>query len=171
MFATTKETAKILGVSPRRVHHLLTHNRIEGAFKLGNQWVIPLCDGKPIISEGKRGPKASWHDKAKKPLKKDLAVVKVVRQNIDGNADHQTNKTVISVQRGRERVMQGHGIDIHGPSRMFYSHEVREDKGGVRVWLETYFDVDVFIDEDWQPPVEQEESVSQVRALNSSKTL
>ena len=51
------------------------------------------------------------------------------------------------------------------------SIEVREDKGGARVWLETYFDVDVFIDEDWQPPVEQEESVSQVRALNSSKTL
>ncbi len=163
MFATAKETAEILGVSRRRVHHLLTNNRIEGAFKLGNQWVIPLCDGKPIISEGKRGPKASWHKRVKKRRQQDLAVVKVVRQNIDGNADHKTNKTVISVQRGRQRVMRGHAIDIHGPSRMFYSHEVREDKGGARVWLETYFDVDVFVDEDWQPPVEQG-SASKVRS-------
>ncbi len=154
MFATAKETAEILGVSRRRVHHLLTNNRIEGAFKLGNQWVIPLCDGKPIISEGKRGPKARWHEKAKKPLKKDLAVVKVVRQNIDGNVNNKTNKTVISVKRGSQKVMQGHAIDIHGPCRMFYSHEARPDKGGARVWLETYFDVDVFVDEDWQPPVE-----------------
>ena len=38
--------------------------------------------------------------------------------------------------------------------RMFDSPEARADKGGARVWLETYFDVDVFIDQDWQPPVE-----------------
>ena len=37
---------------------------------------------------------------------------------------------------------------------MFYSHEPRDDKGGARVWLETYFDVDVFVNEDWQAPLE-----------------
>ena len=127
MFATAKETAEILGVSRRRVHHLITNNRIEGAFKLGNQWVIPLCDGKPIISEGKRGPKARWHKKATKPLKKDLAVFKVVRQNIDGHVSNKTNKTVISVQRGSQRVIQGHAIDIHGPCRMLGVASKRDD--------------------------------------------
>ena len=38
--------------------------------------------------------------------------------------------------------------------RMFDSPEARADKGGARVWLETYFDVDVFVDQDWQLPVE-----------------
>ena len=64
------------------------------------------------------------------------------------------SKAVISVKRGSQRVIQGNTIDIHGPCRMFYSPEARADKGGARVWLETYFDVDVFIDQDWQPPVE-----------------
>ena len=123
---------------------------------MGNQWLIPLCDGKPIIKEGKRGPQPRWRKRCKQPRKKDLSVVKVIRQNIDTNFNHTKNKVVISVQRGRERVVQGHAIDIHGPCRMFYSHEVREDKGGARVWLETYFDVDVFVDEDWQPPRKEE---------------
>ncbi len=156
MYATIKETAKILGVSPRRVYALVSTNRVEGALKVGNQWLIPLCDGKPIIKEGKRGPKPRWRERCKHPRKKDLAVVKVIRQNIDTNLNHSKNKVVISVQRGYQRVVQGHAIDIHGPSRMFYSHEKRDDKGGARVWLETYFDVDVFVDEDWQPPPKEE---------------
>ena len=116
--------------------------------------MIPLSDGKPIIREGKRGPKARWGKKVKKTRKKDLAVVKVVRRNIDGNVSNKTNKTVISVKGGNQRVNQGHAIDIHGPCRMFYSHDPRDDKGGARVWLETYFDVGVFVNEDWQAPLE-----------------
>ncbi|MGB5596620.1 MAG: hypothetical protein WBM32_14885 [Crocosphaera sp.] len=93
-------------------------------------------------------------EEAKQPLKKDLAVVTVVRRHIDNNANHKTNQTVITVKRGNQRAIQGHAIDIHGPSRMFYSHEARKDKSGARVWLETYFDVDIFVAEDWQPSVE-----------------
>ncbi|MEA5535999.1 hypothetical protein [Crocosphaera sp. XPORK-15E] len=37
-----------------------------------------------------------------------------------------------------------------------YSHEERKDKGGARVWLETYFDVKVLVNENWNPPKNQE---------------
>lgn len=148
MLATAKEAAKILGVSARRVRYLLSQKRITGAFKAGNQWLIPLCDGKPVMIQGKRGPKASWSNKVKQPRKKDLTVVKVIRQNIDGNEDHKTNKTVISVKRGSERAIHCHGVTIYGPSTLYYSHKVRKDKGGARVWLETHFGFDTFVDEE-----------------------
>ncbi|MDJ0598274.1 MAG: helix-turn-helix domain-containing protein [Crocosphaera sp.] len=148
MYITAKETANILGVSQRRVLFLLSENRIEGAFKAGNQWLIPLCDGKPIIREGKRGPKPRWSGQVKKPRKKDLTVIKVIRTNIDGNAKHNTNKTVISVKRGNEPTIYGHCVTINGPSKIHYSHEARKDKGGARVWVETYFDFDVVVEQD-----------------------
>jgi hypothetical protein len=50
MFVTATEAGKILGVSSRRVRCLLSQKRIEGAFKAGIQWLIPLCDGKPVIT-------------------------------------------------------------------------------------------------------------------------
>jgi hypothetical protein len=153
MLATVKETATILGVSPRRVCFLLSQNRIQGAFKAGHQWLIPLCDGKPIIDEGKRGPKPRWSKRLKNPRKQDLTVIKVIRQNIDSNEKNQTHKTVISVKRGQEPAIQGYALDIYGPSRICYSPEARKDKGGARVWLETYFDVKVWVDEDCPSPL------------------
>ncbi len=42
-----------LGVSPRRVHQLLDGNRIEGAQKIGRDWVMPT----PVkVKVGSRGP-------------------------------------------------------------------------------------------------------------------
>ncbi len=152
MLATVKETATLLGVSPRRVCFLLSQNRIQGAFKAGHQWLIPLCDGKPIINEGKRGPKPRWSKRLKNPRKQDLTVIKVIRQNIESNQKNQTHKTVISAKRGNEPAIYGHALEIEGPSRMCYSHERRKDKGGARVWLETYFDVKVWVEENCQPP-------------------
>lgn len=148
MYITAKETADILGVSRRRVLFLLGKNRIKGAFKAGNQWLIPLFDGKPMIREGKRGPKPRWSKQVKKPRKKDLTVIKVIRTNIDGNEKNKTNKTVISVKRGNEPSIHGHSVTINGPSTIYYSHEARKDKGGARVWLETYFDFDVVLQEN-----------------------
>ncbi len=148
MFVTATEAGKILGVSSRRVRCLLSQNRIEGAFKAGIQWLIPLCDGKPVITEGKRGPKPGWSERVKKPRKKDLTVVKVIRRNIDGNKNNHTNKTVISVKRGNEPAIHCHGVTLYGPSTLFYSHEARADKGKARVWLETHFDFDTFVNSD-----------------------
>ncbi len=148
MYITAQETANILGVSRRRVLFLLSQNRIEGAFKAGNQWLIPLQDGKPLIREGKRGPKPRWSRHVNKPRKKDLTVIKVLRSNIDGNEKNKTNKTVISVKRGNEPSIYGHSVVLNGPSTIHYSQEARTDKGGARVWLETYFDFDVVVEED-----------------------
>ncbi|MEA5510175.1 hypothetical protein VB715_10415 [Crocosphaera sp. UHCC 0190] len=91
-----------------------------------------------LIIEGKRGPLPRWSERVKKPRKQDLTVIKVLRKNIDTNANHKTNKTVISAKRGHGPAIHGHALEIYGPSRIFYSQEKRNDKGGARVWLETY---------------------------------
>ena len=42
-----------LGVSPRRIHQMLSDSRIEGARKIGRDWVVPS----PVrVTVGKRGP-------------------------------------------------------------------------------------------------------------------
>ena len=59
MLIDTIQAAKLLQVSASRVRILLKQGRIRGAYKLGRFWVIPLYDGMPIISKGKRGPKTT----------------------------------------------------------------------------------------------------------------
>lgn len=50
----TTEAAKLLEVTPRRVRDYLLGGRVHGAFKVGRAWVIPLINGLPVITEGKR---------------------------------------------------------------------------------------------------------------------
>ena len=45
---TIGETSKLWGVTIRQVQYLCTDGKIEGAQKLGNQWVIPKGTVKPI---------------------------------------------------------------------------------------------------------------------------
>ena len=52
---TTKETAEVWGISKRRVSYLCEQNRVEGATKLGNSWVIPKTAIKPIDNRIKSG--------------------------------------------------------------------------------------------------------------------
>lgn len=50
---TVKEAAEKLGVSESRVRQLLSKNRIEGARRIGRDWIIPT----PFeITPGSRGP-------------------------------------------------------------------------------------------------------------------
>ncbi|NEO97257.1 MAG: helix-turn-helix domain-containing protein [Symploca sp. SIO2E9] len=60
MFVGSTEAAHLMGVSPRRIRQLLSEGRIEGAFKIGKFWMIPLVEGMPQVRPGNRGPKASW---------------------------------------------------------------------------------------------------------------
>lgn len=60
MFVGSTKAAQLMGISPRRIRQLLSQGRIEGAFKIGKSWVIPLVEGMPKVREGTRGPQGSW---------------------------------------------------------------------------------------------------------------
>lgn len=47
-FMTTKEAMKKWNISERRIRQLLKDGRIEGAFKVGNTWNIPIDADKPV---------------------------------------------------------------------------------------------------------------------------
>jgi len=68
MIVGTTETAKILNISTGRLRILLIAGRVEGAYKTGRIWLIPLFNGKPIIKKGKRGPAPRWRN-PRKPAK------------------------------------------------------------------------------------------------------
>jgi hypothetical protein len=42
--------------------------RVQGAYKTGKIWLMPLHNGKPIIERGKRGPAPRWRN-PRKPAK------------------------------------------------------------------------------------------------------
>lgn len=47
-YMTTKEASKKWNISERRIRQLLQDRRIEGAFKNGNSWIIPIDTIKPV---------------------------------------------------------------------------------------------------------------------------
>ncbi|MCH4285871.1 MULTISPECIES: helix-turn-helix domain-containing protein [Bacillota] len=47
-YITTKEAAAKWGISDRRILQYCNSNRIEGAVKMGNTWLIPKVAGKPV---------------------------------------------------------------------------------------------------------------------------
>ncbi len=52
MIVTTKKAAEILGISGARLRVLLAEGLLEGAYKCGRMWLIPLFNGRPFISKG-----------------------------------------------------------------------------------------------------------------------
>ena len=60
MIVGTTEAAKILKISTARLRVLMIEGRVQGAYKTGRMWLIPLFKGKPIIKRGTRGPAPSW---------------------------------------------------------------------------------------------------------------
>ena len=53
---TVEEAARRLGLSVRRVRRLCAEGRVEGATRLGRDWIIPT----PVqVSPGSRGPKGA----------------------------------------------------------------------------------------------------------------
>lgn len=47
-FMTAKEAADKWGITPRRVQVLCAEGRIDGAWRLGNAWAIPIGAAKPL---------------------------------------------------------------------------------------------------------------------------
>lgn len=68
MIVGTTEAAQILKISTARLRVLLIEGRVEGAYKTGKMWLIPLFNGKPMIKRGKRGPAPRWCN-PRKPAK------------------------------------------------------------------------------------------------------
>ena len=94
MIVGTTEAAKILGVSTPRLRVLLIAGRVEGAYKTGKMWLIPLFEGKPIIRRGLRGPAPRWRN----PRKPAKTIVHVNSHKIRANQKYQQQQPVITVK-------------------------------------------------------------------------
>ncbi|MGB3532985.1 MAG: helix-turn-helix domain-containing protein, partial [Microcoleaceae cyanobacterium] len=133
----TTEAAKILNISTARLRALLISGRVEGAYKSGKMWLIPLFNGKPIISRGKRGPAPRWRN----PRKPAKTVVHVNSQRIKQNQKKNERQPVITVKKGNTNVY-GHQVEIPGGCRVIYSPD-NPTGCGARVWIETLHDVKI----------------------------
>ena len=137
MIVGTTEAAKILNISSNRLRVLLVEGRVEGAYKTGRMWLIPLFEGKPIISKGKRGPAPRWRN----PRKPAKTIIHINRHKIRQNQKHQHKEAVITVKKGNTN-LYGHEVEIPGGCRVIY----RPDNpicGGARVWIESLYEVQV----------------------------
>ncbi|WP_413161486.1 DNA-binding protein [Capilliphycus salinus ALCB114379] len=137
MVVGTTEAARILKISTARLRVLLSAGRVEGAYKTGKMWLIPLFKGKPIIERGTRGPAPRWRN-PRTPAKR---IVHVNSHRIRQNQKHQEQLPVITVKKGQTNTY-GHIVEIPGGCRVVY----RPDKPlpcGARVWIETLNEVTV----------------------------
>ncbi|NER26368.1 MAG: helix-turn-helix domain-containing protein [Symploca sp. SIO1C4] len=136
MLIGTAEAAELLGISTARVRLLLKQGRIEGAYKIGRFWVIPLFDGMPVISKGLRGPKAKWC--RRRPA---LTLIHVNQHAIRQNKKREDHLPVISIKKGNSNIY-GHEVKINGPCRIVYQPNLPKPCGA-RVWIETLSNVEV----------------------------
>ena len=136
MIVGTTETAKILNISTARLRVLLIAGRVEGAYKTGRIWLIPLFKGKPIIRKGKRGPAPRWRN----PRKPAKTIVHVNTQRIKQNQKASRHQPVITVKRGNNN-QYGYEVQIPGGCRVVYRPD--NPKCGARVWIETLYEVRV----------------------------
>ena len=60
-FMTIKQTSEKWGICIRRVQTLCTEGRIEGAERLGHQWLIPITAEKPQNAGNTMRRSAIWH--------------------------------------------------------------------------------------------------------------
>ena len=138
MIVCTSEAAKILKISSARLRVLLIEGRVEGAYKSGKMWMIPLFKGEPIVEKRKRGPAPRWRS----PRKPAKTVIHVNSQAIQNNQKKQEKKPVITVKKGTSNIYAYEAV-IPGGCRVVYSPDVA-GRGGARVWVETLYDVEVY---------------------------
>ena len=161
MIVGTTEAAKILNISTGRLRILLLEGRVEGAYKSGKIWLMPLFNGKPIIQTRKRGPAPRWRN----PRKPATTMVHVNTHKIKENQKHNLKQPVITVKKQSNRGeptlffsdatqpmtkvepttgcinLYGHEIEILGGCRVVYCPD--SSKHGAKVWIETLYDVKV----------------------------
>lgn len=137
MIVGTTAAAKILNISTSRLRTLLISQRVEGAYKTGKMWLIPLFNGRPIIAKGKRGPAPRWRN----PVKPAKTIIHVNAIKIQQNQKKQQTEPVITVKKGNTN-QYGHEVVIPGGCRIVYRPD-NPNRGGARVWIESFYDVAV----------------------------
>ncbi len=161
MIVGTTEAAKVLNISTARLRVLLMAGRVEGAYKTGKMWLMPLFNGKPIIQRRKRGPAPRWRN----PRKPAKTIVHVNTHKIKENQKKNLQQPVITVKkqcnRGEPTLfysdatqpmtkveptngclnLYGHEVEILGGCRVVYSPN--SSKHGAKVWIETLNEVKV----------------------------
>ncbi len=162
MIVGTTEAAKILKISTARLRVLLSTGRVEGAYKSGKMWLMPLFNGKPIIQRCKRGPAPRWRN----PRTPAKTIVHVNTHKIRENQKHNLQQPVITVKkqcnRGEPTLffsdatqpmsqvdsptkgclnLYGHEVEILGGCRVVY--RPNSSKYGAKVWIETLNEVTV----------------------------
>ena len=121
------------GVAPLRI--LMIEGRVEGAYKTGKIWLIPLFNGKPIIKRKNRGPAPRWSN----PRVPAKTIVHVNKNKIQSNKKNQEHKAVITVKK-RTSNQYAHEVEIPGGCRVVYRPD--HPKGyGAEVWIESFYDV------------------------------
>ena len=95
MIVGTTEAAKILNISTARLRVLLMAGRVEGAYKTGKMWLMPLFNGKPIIKRGTRGPAPRWRN----PRKPGKTIIHVNSHRIRQNQKQNLTQPVITVKK------------------------------------------------------------------------
>ncbi|MEA5536257.1 helix-turn-helix domain-containing protein [Crocosphaera sp. XPORK-15E] len=130
MYIGTTEAAFRLHLSPQRVRKLAIEGRIEGAFKEGRHWKIPLFNGMPKISCKEKGPKGHW----RKRQQKVMTFVHVNQTKLRNNRKNKTMNPVIAVKRGSTSVLCN-VVEIPGFGRLIYDPEHPKDCGAT-LWFE-----------------------------------
>ncbi len=134
MIVTTTKAAGILGITGARLRVLLAQGRVKGAYKSGRMWLIPLFNGRPFVSKGKRGPAPKW----KNPMLPAKTIIHVNGQRIRQNLKRDEQQPVITVKKGNSNIY-GHEVEVPGGCRVVY--RPHNPKCGARVWIESLYDV------------------------------
>ena len=145
MFVNTSGAANLLGISTARVRQLLLEDRIEGANKLGNFWIIPLFEGKIIVHKRKKGPAPRWcspRPPAKTKIHINTQRIKNNNQKIRENLDENGLDPVMTIKKGKEN-FYCHEVVIKGDCRIVYLPYTK-NCGGAKVLLETFSRVEMF---------------------------
>lgn len=138
MYVSTTEAAEILNISTSRMRYLVSQGRVKGAYKSGKIWIIPLFNGNPAISRGKRGPKAKWCRRNSATTKIHVNRNKIAKNK---NQNIENLVPVFSVKRNNTNV-KGYKITVNGPCELVYQPYDGLDCGAT-VWIQTFSSVKV----------------------------
>ena len=75
---------------------------------------------------------------------KNLKIVYVSRAKIAKNRKNNLLEPPISISQSSYQCLHAHEININGPCKIRYSPEPDRNKGGARLWIETYEAIELF---------------------------
>ena len=135
MIVGTTAAARILNISTARLRTLMLEGRVQGVYKSGRMWLIPLFNGKPIIKRKTRGPAPKWRN----PRVAAKTIVHVNKNKIQQNKKHRKQEPVITVKKGMSN-QYAHEVEILGGCRIVYRPDCPRDCGA-QVWIESLYEV------------------------------